>query len=88
MPPESPRGTTSRHNTHIVSQDPWFRQLTMWVLCYTVIVIQFLSGLEGLLLLQKSEKKSEKSALYGFASLQAVAILARLLNPVQLHMTF
>ena len=92
MPPGSLRGTTPRHNTHIVSKDPWFRQLTMWVLCYTVIGIPFFCGLEGLLLLQKSEKKSEKSALYGqffrFASLQAVAILDRLLNPAQLHMTF
>ena len=60
MPPESPRGTTSRHNTHIVSQDPWFRQLTMWVLCYTVIGIPFFSGLQGLFLLQKSEKKIGK----------------------------
>lgn len=83
MPPESPRGTTSRHNTHIVSQDPWFRQLTMWVLCYTVIGIPFFSGLQGLFLLQKSEKKSEKSALYRqffrFASLQAVAILIKVI---------
>ena len=80
MPPESARGTTSRHNTHIVSQDPWFRQLTMWVLCYTVVVISFLKGLEWLLLLQKCKKKSGKSAFYGqfsrFASLQAVAILS------------
>ena len=61
--------------------------IVLYRYCHTIF-----SGLEGLLLLQKSKKKSEKSALYDqffrFASLQAVAILARLLNPVQLHMTF
>lgn len=80
MPPESARGTTSRHNTDIVSRGPVVPTAdNVGIVLYRLCHFTFIPQLEGLLLLAKNKKKSENSALCGqifrFASLQAIARL-------------
>ena len=80
MPPESARGTTSRHNTDLVSRGPVVLTADkVGIVLYRLCYLSFLPHLEGLLLLPKNKKKSENSAscgqIFRFATLQVIARL-------------
>ena len=57
MPPESARGTTSRHNTDLVSRGPVVPTADkVGIVLYRLCHLSFLLRLEGLLLLPKNKK--------------------------------
>lgn len=57
MPPESARGTTSRHNTDIVSRGPVVPTAdNVGIVLYRPSHFTFIPQLEGLLLLVKNKK--------------------------------
>jgi hypothetical protein len=57
MPPESARGTTSRHNTDLVSRGPVVPTADkVGIVLYRLCHLSFLPHLEGLLLLPKNKK--------------------------------
>lgn len=57
MPPESARGTTSRHNTDLVSRGPVVLTADkVGIVLYRLCYLSFLPHLEGLLLLPKNKK--------------------------------